>query len=328
MEFLSCDWGTTSFRLRLVSLPDFKILAEESSKEGIASTFEAWGKAKKKEEERFSFYRSIIKTHLNDMVVKLGRPLDGIPLIVSGMASSSIGMIEMPYKTLPFSTSGADLETQIIEGTGDFNHEILIISGARTQNDIMRGEETQLVGCFLENSTEEQIFIHPGTHCKHIIIRDGKATTFRSYMTGELFSLLSTKSILAVSVEKGGDLKNEANRKSFENGVRASLSGNLLHSIFMVRTNDLFRKSGKVENYFFLSGLLIGTELKDFPQEYKGKITLSGQEELVSLYLEAFRIIGIAEPDSLVNILGAEEATLRGQFQVYSRRGEGEGGKR
>src|SRR5690606_1274417 len=118
--------------------------------------------------------------------------LKGTPLVISGMASSAGGMIELPYAAVPSAADGSGFIVKTIEESGSFRHPIHIISGVRTADDAMRGEETQLAGCFLSPDThaEEQLFIIPGTHSKHIAVKEGRITGFKTYLTGEFFSLL------------------------------------------------------------------------------------------------------------------------------------------
>jgi 2-dehydro-3-deoxygalactonokinase len=81
--FLSCDWGTTSFRLRFVSLPEFKVVADVNSGEGIAATFNLWKAAKKKEEERLPFYLSVLKEKIKGLEEKIKISLNNVPVIIS-----------------------------------------------------------------------------------------------------------------------------------------------------------------------------------------------------------------------------------------------------
>jgi 2-dehydro-3-deoxygalactonokinase len=60
-EFLSCDWGTTTFRLRLVDIAGAKIVAEENSDQGIAKVFELWKKTDQPEALRFAFFLDRIR---------------------------------------------------------------------------------------------------------------------------------------------------------------------------------------------------------------------------------------------------------------------------
>src|SRR5690606_457770 len=120
--------------------------------------------------------------------------IDNVPIVISGMASSSIGWSELPYSSLPFALDGSDLNYKIIE-IPSFSHSVLLLSGICSDDDIMRGEEIQLLGC-CSNAEADGTYVFPGTHSKHIHIRDGKVISFRTYMTGEIFQLLTENSIL------------------------------------------------------------------------------------------------------------------------------------
>ncbi|MEJ7588662.1 MAG: 2-dehydro-3-deoxygalactonokinase, partial [Ferruginibacter sp.] len=121
----------------------------------------------------------------------------------------------------------------------------------------------------IANETE-QLFIFPGTHSKHLSVKNGMVTSITTYMTGELFDLLSSKSILSASVKKNerGD-----NSPFFIEGVIKGTGSNLTNSIFHVRTNHLFNKITSFENYDYLSGLLIGHELKEIARDRLTAIT-------------------------------------------------------
>ena len=315
--FLSCDWGTSSFRLRLVEREGLKILAEESSKEGNAATAELWKQANQPPEDRVGFYLAIIQHHLKKLEETVKTSLDDVPVVISGMASSTIGMMELPYKPLPFAVDGSDLQTQTIAATADFKHPTLLISGVRSEDDVMRGEEAQLVGCLFENTADQQLFLHPGTHAKHVLVQHGQAVSLKTYMTGEFFSLLSTQGLLAASVEKGGKLDEGDNLHWFEKGVRDSQEVKLLHNAFLVRTNDLFKKATKQENYFYLSGLLIGSECSDLLGNLPASITLAGEPVLVAHYSAALQVLGISAKCP-VQTKTAVEVTLNGQLRVFS----------
>src|SRR5690554_3094327 len=271
-QFLSCDWGTSSFRLRLIGLPSLKILSEEKSNQGIAYTYGLW---KEKDvgdpKQRLPFYLSLVLPHIQQIENKTGIRLRGTPLVFSGMASSSIGMMNLPYGELPFPTTGEGIHTSFFDETNDFNHPVLIISGIRTDNDVMRGEETQLIGVLqgLESGVGKGGFILPGTHSKHILVEEGQVIDFKTYMTGEYFDLLSKRSILSASVEEPGGADHTVNEEAFIAGVENGAQHNLLNAAFSVRTNEPFDKMTKTENYDYLSGLLIGSELNELRlQEY------------------------------------------------------------
>ena len=316
--FLSCDWGTTAFRLLLVERDTLTIIAEESSKEGNAATAGAWEQAGQPPAQRVAFYLAIVRQHIQRLEAAAGNTLAGIPVVISGMASSTIGMVELPYKPLPFAVDGSDLLTKTIAPTDDFPHPVLLISGVKGDDDVMRGEEVQLVGCGFDNTPEEQLFLHPGTHAKHVTVQNGQATGLKTYMTGELFALLSTQSILAASVEEGGMLAEGRHQQWFAKGVLEGQQANLLHTAFLVRTNDLFHQNSKSENYFYLSGLLIGSECHELLAHRPARIVLAGEPVLVDLYGAALHVLGISHKCP-VTTRTAQEVTLNGHLAVLKQ---------
>ncbi|OGX86640.1 hypothetical protein BEN47_12550 [Hymenobacter lapidarius] len=303
--------------MRLVERAGLKVLAEASSKEGNAATAELWQQANQPAEQRVAFYFGILRKHLKTLEKAVGTSLNAVPVVMSGMASSTIGMLELPYKALPFATDGSDLAIKMLAPNPDFTNPVLLISGVKSEVDVMRGEEVQLVGCGFETSDKEQLFLHPGTHAKHVRVRAGQAVAFETYMTGEIFSLLSKKSILAASVEEGGQLEEANHRHWFEMGVRASQHANLLHNAFLVRTNDLFKKASKRENYFYLSGLVIGSECRDLLSNLPASIILAGEAVLIDHYRAALGTLGIAD-HCPIETKTAVEVTLRGQLAVLN----------
>jgi 2-dehydro-3-deoxygalactonokinase len=312
-KFISCDWGTSALRLRIVDIDKMSVLAETLSTRGISGTFDWWKQSGKQENERLSFYQSILTEQIGKMGGEPEVSLSGLPLIISGMASSNIGMMELSYKEAPFNADGHDLYIKTIEATDDFKHRTLMISGAKTADDAMRGEETQLIGCLNDDDKEDQFFIFPGTHSKHIRVKNGEAVDVKTFMTGEFFELLSKKSILSSNVEESRDLFNAGNLKSFEQGVADSLHSNVLHSSFLVRTNHLFGKLSKQENYCYLSGLLIGTELKELINS-RILLTIVSNELLEKLYSSALQKLGIRN----IKYQDAGKAVIKGHCKIYN----------
>lgn len=260
--FISCDWGTTNFRLRVIRLPDMHVLGEEVSDWGIQKTNTQWKKTRSQEKDRERFFCDVLGKHLDTLTEKLNLTLKDVPILISGMASANIGFKPMNYRMLPFNMDGCDL---LIDHFFCSSLKGLVISGVCSDTDVMRGEETQLIGAFhrLEDKEGHHCFIIPGTHSKHIFVEQQQAVSFKTYLTGEFFDLLSTKSILQHSLSKTTNMEDPTNQSSFREGVSEGLYSNLLHKVFQVRTADLFKKRTTAANYFYLSGLLIGNELSD-----------------------------------------------------------------
>ncbi|HEY2648593.1 MAG TPA: 2-dehydro-3-deoxygalactonokinase [Puia sp.] len=301
-RFLSCDWGTSNFRLRLVNIVTREISFEFKSEEGIAEIYRQWQATGRPEEERIDFYRRKLK----DSICRLSADIGGnMPVIISGMASSSIGMMEMPYQEFPFSWDIAQFPIRVIKGDEKFSYPIYLVSGFRTEDDVMRGEESLLLGCDILDE-DEKIFIFPGTHSKHVFIKNKMGIDFKTYMTGEIFKLLAEKSILHQSVQEGND------GKSFEEGFQTGIIGNILHGTFLVRTRQLLLHANQVSGYQFLSGLLIGTELG----QLKGincAVYLVCGEHLKQAYLRGLELMDIKKE---IICLNADEMLLKSHCKI------------
>jgi 2-dehydro-3-deoxygalactonokinase len=137
-----------------------------------------------------------------------------------------------------------------------------------------------------------------------------------TYMTGEFFELLCSKSVLSAGVTRTKEINNEKNRKAFEAGVKESLSSNLLHSSFKVRTNYLFHKFSQHENFHYLSGLLIGTEMKEVAGPGHDIILVSNSD-LQSYYEVAFNLV--VNRSGALKIHNAGDAMVEGQLRILNR---------
>ena len=282
-QILSCDWGTSSFRLRLINVSDGSVLAETVDGKGIAAVYNEWQLSGLAENERVGFYKSILLSAVEKLTQYA---LNDVPIIISGMASSSMGIIEVPYADIPFSITDARFNIQRIPSDNQCQHEIVIVSGLKTNYDAMRGEETMLFGCNIDD--HEQLVIFPGTHSKHATVKNTILTDVKTYMTGEVFDLLVNKSILSKSVTKNESY--QQHKSLFEKGVNEGAEGNLLNTVFHVRTHQLFKSLTSEENYHYLSGLLIGCEL----QQVAGtqlKILLVCSQLLYERYWQALQIV-------------------------------------
>ena len=95
-------------------------------------------KAGHPENDRVDFYRTILQTQTEKLT---GYTFTGVPMIISGMASSTIGIAELPYGNIPFAITGDSLHVMKIPADEKCTHEILLVSGLKTINDVMRGEK-------------------------------------------------------------------------------------------------------------------------------------------------------------------------------------------
>jgi 2-dehydro-3-deoxygalactonokinase len=205
----------------------------------------------------------------------------------------------------------------------DFPHHIILISGVRNETDVMRGEETQLIGLaaspyLSKNTFKESILIFPGTHSKHIVLSDNQLIDFQTFMTGEIFGLMTNHSILKQSVETKGLNKYSQNElDAFKSGVEKSRSANVLNSLFTVRTNQLFSKLNKEQNFLFLSGLLIGAELDHLRQKLGCQLILCSGSKLFEFYKLAFEELDLLKRTILISDELVDKAAIAGQIKIF-----------
>lgn len=240
--FVVVDWGTSSFRGWLMSA-DGAVLAESRGGEGMLHCAGSAG------------FAPVLRDHL----ARLGAPA-GAPVLICGMAGARQGWVEAPYLEVPTRLDALHEGAIRVDAPGD----IRILPGiaqARTDRpDVMRGEETQLLGVTEPGFTG--LVCIPGTHSKWIRIEAGAIVEFSTYMTGELFSVIAQHSILAHAVEGSSA---PADSEAFRAGLstaRAEPTA-LTASLFRLRAAQLLGFEPRADGAARLSGLLIGTELAD-----------------------------------------------------------------
>ena len=320
---VSCDWGTSEFRLRLINIAEDIVVGEIISSEGVLNIHNRWAADSQKITLK-KFYLELLLKQIELLLKKNSTDFKDVPVIISGMASSSIGIEELPYANIPFALDGKNAVLKFMEKNADFPYDLLLISGVREIADVMRGEETQMIGIAqmveLMKLTEDAICIFPGTHSKHIKISNGNIVSFKTYITGELFQLLSTKSVLkgSVSNEHNDKVMDEMNLKSFYKGIdQSENNGNLLNKLFSVRTNDLFDLLSHQENFFYLSGLLIGCEIRSLEQEPSAQIILCSGNSMFLLYQLAIEKLNFGHPAIFIQPEMMDKAAFVGQHQIF-----------
>ena len=183
-----------------------------------------------------------------------------VPVVMSGMVGSRLGWVEAPYVAAPAALS--ELAQRLVKAGQVAGCDCWIVPGVSmdsgSQPDVMRGEECQILGALLTRQQSDAMFVLPGTHSKWARVSGRRLVAFRTYMTGELFNLLRQSGTLA-QLMTGDDEDGDA----FARGVLAMADdAQLLNRLFSVRSLALFgRLEGRVLASY-LSGLLIGAELR------------------------------------------------------------------
>jgi 2-dehydro-3-deoxygalactonokinase len=209
-------------------------------------------------------------------------------VLIAGMAGSRQGWQEVPYLDCPaeFGAIAAAARPVAFDAA-----EVFILPGLAARDEagvpeVMRGEETQIVGA--ADGDARRLVCLPGSHSKWATVAAGRIEGFRSYMTGEAFAAIGGATILAQTIEAGAP-----DPAAFAAGVaRAGQPGGLLHHLFGVRTRVLLDGVAKTAARDYLSGLLIGHEVRHALPPDAAEVTLIGDASLCSLYRDAIVLCG------------------------------------
>lgn len=234
-------------------------------------------------------------------------PLAREPLVLlSGMVGSAQGWHEVPY--LDTGVPLASLAARLFEvPDAPAGVRVRIVPGyclraADGAVDVMRGEETQLLGA-ASLGLGDALVVLPGTHSKWVRLRGGRIEGFATYMSGELFALLSQHGTLAPLVRESVD-----DDAAFERGLAAGARGALSNALFQCRARVVAGEMPAREAREHLSGVLIGAEWHDALQRFgAGALPLHvlGSAELAGRYRRAARRLGVT-----LQTIDAREAQL------------------
>jgi 2-dehydro-3-deoxygalactonokinase len=312
-SFISVDWGTSNLRIRFVSEQDFQIKGEYLYDHGLKKVNKIWEKSKDIFPNKKKFLLDKLLEYIDKTLFEHANIKN---IIISGMASSSIGVQELDYSTIPFDLFNPNIILKKIEWKEKI---ISLISGIKKSDDVMRGEETQVIGITDEFINQDNVLIIiPGTHSKHIYCNKGIITDFKTFMTGEIFNCLCENTILSQSIEY--DNFKEEYEISFLNGLDQIKKGfSLINAAFKLRTNDLFKKKSKRDNYHFLSGLLLGEELLKLDLRKTNKIVVYANPKLAKIYTTALKHLETKKEIICVPEKKLAKSQALGQFKIYKQ---------
>lgn len=289
---IAIDWGTSSLRaFRLDAHGD--VLDTRRSTQGVLA---ATGR-------------------FDDVLRETIGGWDDRVIAMAGMVGSRQGWQEAPYVECPAGLDEIAARMMRVEKAGWDDRELWIVPGLSIRHgdgvhDVMRGEETQICGLLDRLGPGSHLACLAGTHCKHILIEDGRIRRFSTAMTGELFQVLSEHSILGRLMQPGPHRP-----EAFARGVHhAAQGGDLLGHLFAVRTHGLFDVLKPEELSSFLSGLLVGHELNLLPPEH-GTVHLVAGPALLEPYQAALAQRGRSVQSH------PEQITARGLHALVRRRG-------
>jgi 2-dehydro-3-deoxygalactonokinase len=279
---LALDWGTSSLRGARIDAQG-RVLEERAFPRGIL-TVPAGG------------FPAVFETCFGDWVRG-----GAAACLISGMAGSKQGWVEAAYCACPAGFADVAAQLQWVHDA-TLTLPTAIVPGLRCEHrcelpglaavpDVMRGEEVQILGALHLGGWRDGLCILPGTHSKWAWVRDGRVTAFQSYMTGEFYALLSQQSLLARTLDPQAPFDADA----FALGLaRARQGRNLLHNAFGARTLSLFDRMAAGPLASYLSGLVIGEEIRNQDLQAAQRITLIGAPALTERYALAFEHLGVA----------------------------------
>jgi len=272
-EIIAIDWGGTNFRLQVVSAVG-DIVYSLTQPIGVNHSS-----------------RAELEQCLSNAIAQLPAQYASSPIVMSGAVGSNVGLYETSYVECPVDPHRL-AEHLINVRVGDVN--AYIVPGVKTHvraglPDVMRGEETQILGWMQQASKaelKETLLCLPGTHSKWVLLKQGEIVDFYTAFSGELFGSLCAQSLLV----SGTQIHDEA---AFVQGVKANTrDAFLLNLMFSTRSRVLAGLHEKNVSAAYLSGVLIGAEVKAAMHLYgKGKkIHLIGADHLVDSYATAIQI--------------------------------------
>lgn len=292
-EWIAVDWGTSNVRAWGLA-GDGSVVFSSSSDQGMGRLVPG-------------DYPAV----LNQLLAQHdARTLTEV--LICGMAGAKQGWKEAPYLDVPADLSGISFGSVSPDGANErFSVRILpgLCQRGVGHEDVMRGEETQLLGLSTLLAAYSGPVIMPGTHSKWAMLEGRRVSRFATVMTGEMFALLGTHSVLRHSLGTVDDETAQAD--GFAEGATLGLDHpeKLLATLFKVRAGSLLSGRGSSWSSGFLSGLLIGSEVGGQRDWLHGapEIPLIGGVKLCNLYSKVLHQVGAR---SLV--VDATDATLAG----------------
>ncbi len=289
-DWIAVDWGTTHVRAWAMSDGD-DVLATAQSSAGAGG-----------------LTRNDFESALLDLVGEwLGERVTQV--ICCGMVGSRQGWAEATYLQVPTPPQSGE---PVVAPSSDLRLQVFILNGIKQINpaDVMRGEETQIAGLLALEADFDGIACLPGTHTKWVHVVGGEVFHFATFMTGEMFSLLSQKSILRHSLSNEG-----LEEASFVAALERAMAKpeRVANRLFGLRAEGLLDNLDPLVARSRLSGMLIGLEIAAAKPYWLGQeLRLIGDAKLCEIYRLALSHLALE-----VTILDGTDTTLAGLIRGY-----------
>ena len=291
-KWIAADWGTTHMRAWAIGEED-KVLAFRESNEGMKDL---------QQNEFEPVLLRLIESWLDNTKITT--------VMACGMVGAKQGWVETPYLKTP--CVPIDNNQLTTANTLDKRIIVHLVPGVMQNHpaDIMRGEETQIAGFINKNQDFNGVVCLPGTHSKWVNINEGQITSFKTFMTGELFGVITNHTLIRHSTSIKGWIQ-----ESFEDGIHEGFNnpGLIASNLFSLRAESIVNNMGPDQARSTLSGLLLGVELNGAQIYWKNNdVTLIGSELLSNNYNQGLKVLG-GQSQSF----SLEAATLSGLSSAY-----------
>ncbi len=268
--YITIDGGTTNTRVSLVD--NRKII--ETKKLSIGAGNCTNGNAPLKDAIRDAILTLIKDNGINDTDIK--------SILASGMITSEYGLCPLEHIKAPAGLKElheAMYNIEIPEISPipfAFVRGVKEMGGSLDATDIMRGEETEVMG-IIDKGGDNAIFVLPGSHSKLIQVKSGRITSFSTMMTGEMLKALSENTILKSSVSFDGTTVIDKNL--FDGYEYASKHG-INEALFKCRVLHTIYKSNRDEIYSFYMGAVLCDEIKAIIASDAQRVILGGNNAI------------------------------------------------
>ena len=246
-----------------------------------------------------------------------------VPIYMAGMVGSRGGWQEVPYLHCPIQLDSLADNLRWVES--NLPCDVAIVPGLQGiglsgHSDVIRGEETQLLGAVdwlkEQNQPDQNVLCcMPGTHCKWVPLSQGKVMQFSTSFSGELFARLNNESSLVKGLPKNTLLNQDAFQKGL---VTSQQTGGLLHHLFSVRSDYVCGELAADQARDYLSGIVIGHDVKDMlaaqPNPVETTVLIIGSDNLSHRYRMALSFHNVRTQS-----LEASEASIRGLKRLASQ---------
>ncbi len=294
LRWVAVDWGTTHLRVYGLNA-QHKVIFQQQTTQGMATLTPEQ-------------YEPVLISALQACLPNN----QTTPVLACGMVGAKQGWCEAPYLQVPCNLATSLSLTAV--HTVDTRIDVRLVAGLSQPKpaDVMRGEESQLLGYIASGDRKTDVVCLPGTHSKWVQLKDTEVQHFKTFMTGEVFQILTQHSVLK-HVTSGDDWHAQSFTEAVEEGFERPQE--LLGSSFSLRARALLHDETTAVSRARLSGLLIGSELAGAKPFWQAQsVALIGSDTLALHYSKALQHLGVAcagQDPHAMTLMGLQQFYLK-----------------